>query len=125
LAGALDDLGREAAALVGGSPLVTTTVDCRYRGQSHELTVPTPAHFHAEHRRRNGYSRPEAPVEVVALRARAVRDPVIDYDDLPAPERCGGTGPAVIVEDDCTIWLPDGWRAEPADGGALVLRRAR
>jgi N-methylhydantoinase A/oxoprolinase/acetone carboxylase beta subunit len=125
LAAALDDLGREAARLVGGTPTVSVSVDCRYRGQSHELTVATPADFHDEHRQRNGYSRPDAPVEVVALRARAVRDPAIVYEGLPAPGRRGATGPAVIVEDDCTIWLPDGWRADPAGGGALVLRRAR
>ena len=40
---------------------VTTALDCRYAGQSHELTVGDVAAFHEEHRRRNGYARPDAP----------------------------------------------------------------
>jgi hypothetical protein len=28
-----------------------------------------------------------------------------------------------IAEPDCTIWLPEGWAAEPGAAGALVLRR--
>ena len=50
----------EAAAAFAGSVdiEIVTTVDCRYPGQSHEITVPTVADFHAEHERRNGYARP-------------------------------------------------------------------
>ena len=40
------------------TPSVTTAFDCRYAGQSHELTVPSVDDFPAEHRRRNGYARP-------------------------------------------------------------------
>jgi hypothetical protein len=29
----------------------------------------------------------------------------------------------VIAEEDCTIWVPEGWTAEPGAVGALVLRR--
>jgi N-methylhydantoinase A len=32
-------------------------------------------------------------------------------------------GPAVVAERDCTIWVPDGWRAEPGPLGALVVTR--
>ena len=42
-----------------GDAEVTTALDCRYRGQSHELTVASVAAFHDEHGRRNGYARPE------------------------------------------------------------------
>jgi N-methylhydantoinase A/oxoprolinase/acetone carboxylase beta subunit len=98
-------------------------VDCRYRGQSHELTVPSVAAFHDEHRARNGFARPDAPVEVVAIRATARLDPAVRLDDLPAPERTGATGPAVLAEADCTIWVPEGWRADPGAAGALVLTR--
>ncbi|MBN2624531.1 MAG: hydantoinase/oxoprolinase family protein, partial [Acidimicrobiales bacterium] len=105
---------------------VTTALDCRYRGQSHELTVPDLAAFHDEHRRRNGYARTGDPVEVVALRAAATRPPVVAGDDLPAPERLPAgpvRGPAVIAEADCTVWVADGWEAQPGEAGALVLRR--
>ena len=49
----------------------TTAVDCRYAGQSHELHRAAVDAFPTEHERRNGYVRPGAAVEVVALRARA------------------------------------------------------
>jgi N-methylhydantoinase A/oxoprolinase/acetone carboxylase beta subunit len=117
---------------------VATALDCRYRGQSHELTVEDLAAFHDEHRRRNGYARPDDPVEVVALRATATRPPVVDAEALPAPERLAerperGTddahqppevvGPAVIAEPDCTVWVAEGWVARAGAAGALVLRR--
>ena len=121
---------------------VTTALDCRYRGQSHELTVDDVAAFHDEHRRRNGYARPGDRVEVVALRATATRPPAVDAGALPAPERLAErvepapqgpegvsdgpevVGPAVIAEPDCTVWVAEGWVARPGAGGALVLRRA-
>ena len=52
--------------------------DMRYRGQSYELEVAlTPrfvADFHVSHRRTFGHSAPDAAVEVVNLRIRAVAD---------------------------------------------------
>jgi N-methylhydantoinase A len=126
LAEVLAALAEEARALVAGDASVETAVDCRYRGQSHELTVPSVAEFHDEHRRRNGYARPDDPVEVVAIRAVATRPPTVAADGLPDPAaRLGGDrrGPAVIAEADCTIWVPDGWVAHPGAAGALVLGR--
>jgi N-methylhydantoinase A/oxoprolinase/acetone carboxylase beta subunit len=105
---------------------VTTSLDCRYRGQSHELTVPGVAAFHDEHRRRNGYARPDDPVEVVALRATAVRPPAVAADDLPPPTGAVPepvTGPAVVAQPDCTVWVAEGWVARPGVAGALVLER--
>jgi 5-oxoprolinase (ATP-hydrolysing) len=106
---------------------VTTSLDCRYAGQSHELTVATVAEFAAEHRRRNGYDLPDVPVEVVALRATARLASPVALDDLPPPEvdRGAATGPAVLVEPDCTIWVPPGWVAAPGAAGSLVLRRGQ
>jgi N-methylhydantoinase A/oxoprolinase/acetone carboxylase beta subunit len=129
LADALALLGTEAAALVGpggggaAAPTVETAVDCRYRGQSHELTVPSVGEFHDEHRRRNGYARPEEPVEVVALRAVATRPPTVTA--LPAAARLAGEvrGPAEIAEADCTIWVADGWTAQAGADGALLMHR--
>jgi N-methylhydantoinase A/oxoprolinase/acetone carboxylase beta subunit len=107
--------------------VVETAVDCRYRGQSHELTVPSVADFPAEHKRRNGYVSPDQPVEVIALRATATRAPAVELDDLPeVPPRIEGPcpGPRVLAEPDCTVWIPEGWVAEAGVAGALVLRRA-
>jgi N-methylhydantoinase A/oxoprolinase/acetone carboxylase beta subunit len=102
---------------------LSTALDCRYAGQSHELRVPSVAAFHEEHESRNGYARPDEPVEVVALRATATVDAPLGPTDLPLVPRAGAMGPAVIAEDDCTIWVPEGWWAEPGHAGALVLRR--
>ncbi len=125
LAEAAAALVGEARAAVGGNDAeVTTSFDCRYAGQSHELTVPSPDDFPAEHRRRNGYARPGAPIEVVAIRARARRPPPLDLTDLPAAttERRPTNGPAVVVEPDCTVWIPEGWSGRVAADGSWVLR---
>jgi N-methylhydantoinase A/oxoprolinase/acetone carboxylase beta subunit len=123
MAPALDALAGEAAALVGAGASVETAVDCRYRGQSHELTVPSVDAFAAEHERRNGYARPDAEVELVAIRARATVDAPIRPDDLPSPERARLVGPVVAAEPDCTVWVPEGWHGEPGPLGAWILRR--
>jgi N-methylhydantoinase A/oxoprolinase/acetone carboxylase beta subunit len=120
---ALAELAEEAAALIAGDVEVERLVDCRYAGQSHELTVSSPDAFPAEHERRNGFARPGAPVEVVALRVRARRPAPLRPDELPAVERRAVRGPEVVAEPDCTVWIPDGWRADPGPLGAWVLRR--
>jgi len=121
---ALAGLGDEARAALGDPEAeVEFALDCRYRGQSHELSVPTVEAFHAEHERRNGYARPGAPVEVVALRARARRPAPLAAETLPVPARERRTGPAVAGEPDCTVWIPQGWTAEPGPLGAWILTR--
>ena len=125
---ALERLAAEAAASLGGGRgtdvLVERLVDCRYAGQSHELSVPSVAAFPAEHERRNGYARPGAPIEVVALRATARLPAPLDVADLPGLDRPRGVGPVGLVEPDTTVWLPEGWRAESGEAGALRLVRA-
>ena len=130
---ALDDdvqaVAAQARALAGDDPelTVTTAIDCRYAGQSHELTVTDLAAFHVEHERRNGFAQVDAAVEVVAVRATATRPPVLSVTDLPVPEHRTGfepaDGPCVIAEPDCTIWVAQGWRATPGAAGSLILRR--
>jgi demethylspheroidene O-methyltransferase len=41
----------------------------------------------------------------------------------PVAARAGGVGPCVLAEPDCTIWVADGWRADPGPTGALLLTR--
>ncbi len=125
LDGARRTLAERAVARLGvtGRPQTETWLDCRYAGQSHELRVASVRAFHEEHRRRNGYARPDAPVEVVAVRAVARVVSPVQVADLPVVDRAGAVGPAVLAEQDCTIWVPEGWRAESGAVGALVLRR--
>jgi N-methylhydantoinase A/oxoprolinase/acetone carboxylase beta subunit len=123
---ALMELADAAGKVHGEQAEVSMSLDCRYAGQSHELTVPRLAAFEDEHLQRNGYARPGAPVEVVALRASARSDAPLQMDDLPAAAgRTPATGPAVLAEPDCTVWVPDGWSAEVGGGGAWILRPSR
>jgi N-methylhydantoinase A/oxoprolinase/acetone carboxylase beta subunit len=123
LADALTRVEREARARVGDDAIVATAVDCRYVGQSHELTVASPEEFPAEHLRRNGHVRPGAPVEAIAVRARASIAAPLRITDLPDVDRARVVGPAVVAEPDCTMWVPPGWCAEPRELGAWVVRR--
>jgi N-methylhydantoinase A/oxoprolinase/acetone carboxylase beta subunit len=123
--------GTGAAGVVladGADVEVELAVDCRYAGQSHELTVPTVADFEDEHRRRNGFTRAGAAIEVVALRASARLASPVDIDKLAPPEgpaRRPAVGPTVLAEADCTVWVPEGWTAEVGGGGSWILRRSR
>ena len=107
----------------GGGVEVVVSYDCRYAGQSHELTVSAPSEFHEVHRLRNGYAREEDPIEVVALRVRASRSSPVALSDLPALGRQAVEGPAVIAEEDSGTWIPPGWSAEIGEAGAWVIRR--
>jgi len=103
---------------------VDVGVDCRYAGQSWELTVPTVSDFGDEHERRNGYRREGTPVEVVAVRATARVASPVDLGSLPPVDRRGPVcGPAVIAEEDCTIWLAEGWTADVHASGSWILSR--
>jgi N-methylhydantoinase A len=57
------------------SSRIATFLDCRYLGQSHEISVPANrdyrARFHAAHQRLYGYADEAQPVEVVNLRVSA------------------------------------------------------
>ena len=117
-------LRQEAAVPSDTAVDIRTALDCRYAGQSHEITVTSVHDFHAEHERRNGYARGDARVEVVALRATARASSSVDVERLPFTSRGAVVGPAVVREPDCTIWVPNGWRGAPGAMGALVLRRA-
>jgi N-methylhydantoinase A/oxoprolinase/acetone carboxylase beta subunit len=122
LPAALAALAAEARAEVAGDAVVATALDARYVGQGHELTVATLADFPAEHQRRNGFTRPDVAVEVVALRASATLPAPLDLDALPdPPARRPVRGPAVVAEPDCTIWVPEGWTARVGGHGIYVL----
>ena len=68
------------------------TVDLRYLGQSHELSVAyehgdsvesLAARFHDLHHERNGFSRPDDPIEVVTVRAVATAEPSLGWSQIP------------------------------------------
>jgi N-methylhydantoinase A/oxoprolinase/acetone carboxylase beta subunit len=130
-----DHAGAEAAAAAlaaeaearcgGGVDRVSVAFDCRYAGQSHEITVPSATAFAEEHVRRRGYALGRSPVEVIAVRASAQVYSPVDSAGLAPPARRGPIqGPAVIAEADCTVWVAGGWTAWVHPGGSWVLERA-
>src|SRR5581483_10584588 len=64
------------------------SVDIRYRGQRYELNLPYGVHiltaFHAEHKRRYGYSHPDREVEFVTVRLRStMKSPRVSFNRRP------------------------------------------
>ncbi len=110
---------------------VTTLLDVRYRGQSHETTVPyeagegravLEARFHQAHRERNGFAREGDPIEVVTVRAAALGAPVLAWRDLdevrPVGEPARGTRSVLTAEGavEATVW----WRPGLRSGAEIV-----
>jgi N-methylhydantoinase A/oxoprolinase/acetone carboxylase beta subunit len=113
-----------ASAAGATAPEVQVAFDCRYAGQSHELTVAAVAEFPAEHDRRNGFTMDGTPVEVIAIRASARWPSPVDLTALPRTDRAGMVaGPAVIAEPDCTVWVAPGWQAAAHPAGSWLLTR--
>jgi N-methylhydantoinase A/oxoprolinase/acetone carboxylase beta subunit len=113
-----------AASTGRGAADIEVAFDCRYAGQSHELTVPTAVDFPAEHARRNGFTMADTAVEVVSIRASARWASPVDITAIPAPDRAGPVlGPALIAEADSTVWVAPGWRADVHPTGSWLLTK--
>jgi N-methylhydantoinase A len=131
---------------------VRGAADLRYAGQSFELLIPfgdgdLAETFHAEHERRYGHADPDRPVELVTLRAAAVRPgadvrlsasgdverarrairwdgetveaEVLTGSGLPPGTRV--TGPAVVEFPETTCLVPPGWAGAADEQGILRL----
>lgn len=106
------------------------------------------AEFHVCHERRFGVQHRDRPVEWVTLRARAEvppeavpsptstsREPSCDTVSIywggvrliaaclsrARADQEAVLGPAVILQDDTTTFVPPGWRSAPGPSGALLL----
>jgi len=128
------------------------TLDLRYAGQSHELTLDATAldawrdedyrqRFHAEHERLYGHAARDAPIELVVARVEAdsptrtlTTEPptsVAATDDegarvLPRTALRPGDalgGPRIITEYSATTYLAQGWALRVLDDGSLMLKR--
>ena len=129
--------------LMPGKGAGTASADARYRGQSHELSVPAGAdlveNFHRAHEAAYGYCDRSRAVEVVNLRFAAVDPapkPPLHPPRKPAAPRRGPArmrrtdlsgailGPCVLTELTSTTLVPEGWRAEALVDGSLLLERA-
>lgn len=80
------------------------SIDLRYRGQGYEINLHYGKgmldRFHAEHKRRYGYSSPEREVEIVTLRMRG---------KIASPEKLTGMEveepPAKLREGEARVWF--------------------
>ncbi|MCO5317715.1 MAG: hydantoinase/oxoprolinase family protein [Microthrixaceae bacterium] len=126
---------------VGRERHVEVYFDCRYAGQSHDLRVGSVAEFHDRHESVNGYARPGDPVEVTAVRVTVNAAAPLEIDRIGTLRASGESegegegegrvhrraevfeGPRVVTRDDCTIWVPEGWRATPGPLSTTVLER--
>jgi N-methylhydantoinase A len=92
---AADRLERDSIAALSraGHESVRTSVvlDVRYSGQAHEIGTPWETHepfdavatrFNEIHASRNGFSRPQDPIEVVAVRCTAYGEPALTLDNI-------------------------------------------
>ncbi|HDK45570.1 MAG TPA: hydantoinase/oxoprolinase family protein, partial [Actinobacteria bacterium] len=125
------DAARHLVSETGVSPVdVRTLVDVRYRGQSHETTVPyrpgegaavLEARFHDAHRIRNGFARVGDPVEVVTVRSAALGTPALRWSDLDdaVPEGKAARGTREVLTSggavDADVW----WRHGLAPGTTI------
>jgi len=128
----------EAGHRAPGADL-TTTVDVRYLGQSHELTVPyAPGEgwdllgqrFHALHEVRNGFHRRSDPIEAVTVRAAALGTAWFTMDDLPRWVGSGEThigSRSVLTVDgpvDAARWRREGLAVGVSvEGPAIIEER--
>ena len=106
-------------------------IDCRYAGQSFDITVPFgPDYreaFHAAHQRAFGFSDAGRPVEAVTLRARALGSEAPPPLPAPRPDFPPGQvrqGPFTLPSRTSTTHVPRGWQARADAQGGLVLTPA-
>ena len=124
----------QSEGIAAGQLLLERSLDVRYVGQGHELSVPMSADFetsfHDIHHRRFGYADPKRPTEVVNVRVRAVArtdQPPMPEHELQAADASAATlGECAIVfdGDERESLLVDRARLLPGNtfpGPALVV----
>src|SRR6267378_592288 len=113
-----------AAALPDAS--VTRFVDCRFRGQGYEVTVPAPrddaATLAAAVGRRADIGLPSAGRRMIVTRdGKRVRADVWPLGEMPAGRQLNA--PAVLAGPDATGLIEPGWRGTVHASGAVILER--
>ncbi|HEX8205686.1 MAG TPA: hydantoinase/oxoprolinase family protein, partial [Solirubrobacteraceae bacterium] len=121
--------------------------DCRFRGQSFELTVSDPRDFPRAHEERYGFKEDDGEVEVVTVRATArvpapaielaapTQEPAWDHRPTPFGETTvlyGAPSPGdrlygrhIYAMPESTLVVPPDWQGEVDENGTGVLHRSR
>ena len=124
-------MDRFAASTGETAGAVDIRLDVRYLGQSHELSIPwvdgdgwdqIAAAFHETHRRRNGFARPDDPIEVVTVRAEVTGTAALDIGSVvpPPPHGEGVTGARPVLTAGGTVEATVVRRAGLATGDEVV-----
>jgi N-methylhydantoinase A len=125
---------REIEYSLGVSPdLLVSSIDARYRGQSHETNVSYRrgdgaerlwADFTAAHRVRNGFALDDHEVEVVTLRVAATAPAALTWNDLALKPEPGEPRRGVRVSSDGSEmtrwWRPALREGSSVEGPALI-----
>jgi N-methylhydantoinase A len=133
---ALARLAEEVAAetreeLAGDDVEVAVRLDVRYLGQAHETPVPyepgddaavIAERFHTAHRQRNGFARPDDPIEIVTIRAEATAPPALTWDQLPrvSPAGTARRGRREVTTADGPVDAEVWWRPGLAHGDEVT-----
>lgn len=125
------------------------TLDMRYHGQAHELSVKLAGNvikaFHETHERTYGHALRDRAVEIVAMRLNAsgtlpaptfqpqpthtchpepnTSDGIARYDRAGLRPGARLRGEAIITQGDATTYLPSGWEGYVDGFGNLLLGR--
>jgi N-methylhydantoinase A len=125
------EIEEEARRLLPEARSIQVVMDVRYRGQSHETSVPyrpgegwsqLAGRFHEAHRRRNGFDRPGDPIELVTVRAEAVGAPALTWEEVPFASEQGearrGSRPVLTAAGaaDAAVW----WRPCLTPGAEVI-----
>ncbi len=97
-------------------------LDIRYRGQSFELTIPfgpeVIAEFHHQHEAAYGYANPDAPVEIVNLRLKAIgKVPTPEIN----PQPFSSADPSAALLNTRPVTLASGQAQTPFYAGDKLL----
>jgi N-methylhydantoinase A len=92
VASQLEDDSRAALSGAGHETVRNLVIlDVRYLGQSHEIGVPwardepfegVVSRFNEMHNSRNGFARPQDPIEIIAVRCTAYGEPALTLEDI-------------------------------------------
>jgi N-methylhydantoinase A/oxoprolinase/acetone carboxylase beta subunit len=106
-------------------------MDVRYRGQSHETSVPyrpgegwdlLSQRFHDAHLQRNGFARPYDPIELVTVRAEATGNPALTWAEVPHRVEAGdpSRGTRQVLTDAGEVVTSVWWRPSLAPGSEVT-----
>lgn len=121
----------EAVRAMPDATTVDLVMDVRYRGQSHETSVPYRSgegwdilsqRFHEAHLQRNGFAHPDDPIELVTIRAEATGNPALTWAEVPHRVEPGdpARGTRQVLTDAGEVIASVWWRPSLAPGSEII-----